>query len=183
MRHLTCHLQEVPQDLPSLSQISSMTPVWKSTRGDRGSTSNLQPLLPTHTGWYVSMLMSSLGLRAPINSQPYGFQLWLLADVCPTHCSIWRTRELVSPFGSFGDFLSDFDYLSTSGWLVFSQRWSYGPMWQLFINQSDLSCLQCQQSLIGWLPLFTCKVCAHIGLTLWTFFMSNDYILHSNVLR
>lgn len=52
----------------------------------------------------VSMLMSSPGLRAPINSQPYGFQLWLLADVCPTHCSIWRTRELVSPFGSFGEF-------------------------------------------------------------------------------
>lgn len=100
--------------------MSSRSPMWNGTRGDRHSTSDLQPPLPTHTGCYVSMLTSSPGLHAPINSQPYGFQLWLLADVCPTHRSIWHRGDLVSPFGNFGRFRSDFDYQASSGGLFFS---------------------------------------------------------------
>lgn len=90
--------------------------MWNGTRGDRGLTSNLQPPLPTHTGCYVSVLTSSPGLRAPINSQPYGFQLWRLADVCPTHCSLWHTRDLVSPFGGVLE-------MSVRFWLSVFIRW------------------------------------------------------------
>lgn len=60
-------------------------------------------------------LTSSPGLHWPINFQPYGFQLWLLADVCPTHHSIWFTGDLLSPFGNFGD--------STRFWLSVFIRW------------------------------------------------------------
>lgn len=82
--------------------------------------------------------MSSPGLRAPINSQPYGFQLWVLADVRPTHRSIWRAGEgedgrfLVSPFGSCGDFSQILIMsLHQVDW-CFPQRWNYGTMWLLF---------------------------------------------------
>lgn len=65
----------------------------------------LQPPLPTHAGCFLSKVVSSPGLRAPINSQPYGFQLWVLADVCPTLRSIWHAEggDSVSSLGSLGD--------------------------------------------------------------------------------
>lgn len=116
------------------------------------------------------MLTSSPGLHAPINSQPYGFQLWLLADVCPTHHSIWHTRDLVSPFGSFGSFLSDFDYQSSSGGLVFVPGGVIMAQCGFYLCMKVISVAYSASS-HSWesLPRFTCKMCSkfakHCGLS------------------
>lgn len=96
-------------------------------RGPKARPPNLQPPLPTHTGRYVSVLASSPDLRAPINSRPYGFQMWLLADVCPTHRSIWHAKGFGVTFWEFVRFLSDSDYQSSSGGLVFSPEVKLRP--------------------------------------------------------
>lgn len=114
------------------------------------------------------MLTSSPGLRVPINSQPYGFQLWLLADVCPTHRSIWHTRDLVSPFGSFGVFcqiliisLHQVDWFFPRG-VITAQCGCYLCM--------KVISVACSASSHSWesLPRFTCKMCSkfaeHYGL-------------------
>lgn len=105
--------------------------------------------------------MSSPGLRAPINSQPYGFQLWVLADVCPTLRSIWHAEGggFGVIFGELGRFRSHFDYQSSSGGLVFfPRRWNYGTMWLLFVHESDVSCLE---SLLGVCKLLVFKTCSN----------------------
>lgn len=174
MRHLTCLLQEVPQDLPSLCDKLQDARVKRYKRGCRGLTSNLQPPLPTHTGCYVSMLMSSPGLCAPINSRPYGFQLWLLADVCPTHRSIWHTRDLVSPFGSFEDFCQILIIsLHQVDWCF--PRGEITPQCGCYLYMNVIS-VTCSASSHSWelLPCFTCKLCTQIGWKLWIIFIFTD---------
>ena len=122
------------------------------------------------------MLMSSPGLRAPINSQPYGFQLWLLADVCPTHRSIWPTGDLVSPFGSLGDFCQI---------LIISLHqvdWCF-PRGEIMAQCGCYLCMKvisvaCSASSHSWesAPLFTCKISNSNWMNMWIILMSNKKI-------
>lgn len=85
MRSLSSYTQEVQQNNKILP-INSWTAEWG---GDRRATPTLHH--GRHPQAVMDLLTSSPGLRTPIISQPYGFQLWLLADVCPTQCSIIGT--------------------------------------------------------------------------------------------
>lgn len=107
-------------------------------------------------------LTSSPGLHWPINFQPYGFQLWLLADVCPTHHSIWFTGDLLSPFGNFGEFyqiliisLHQVDWCFPKGGIT-AQCGYYLCM--------KVNSVACSASNHSWesLPMLTCKICVQI---------------------
>lgn len=127
------------------------------------------------------MLTSSPGLRPPINSQPYGFQLWLLADVCPAHCSIWHAGDLVSPFGSFRNFCQILMIsLNQVGWCfpkgeIVAQCGCYLYMISVTCRASSHSWLWCfcQISPIK----FALVVNEHHGLKI----LRNGYILPSAV--
>lgn len=97
IRSLTCYTQEVPQ-MEEKEKILPYQPGglqdhsvkrWPVFDPDPPATSVHHP-----QGCYASAFMSSPGLHVPIISQPYGLQLWLLADVCPSHFSI------IGPLGS-----------------------------------------------------------------------------------
>lgn len=140
----------MPRDLLSVSRSDKLWDTHVKQYEMKPSLDLKPPATSAHRRrLFCIQLVSSPDLHRPINLEPYGFQLWLLADVCPTHHSIWFTGGFAVTFWEFWRILPDFDYQSSSGGLVFSQRWHYGPVWLLFMHESLLRHLQCQHSLLG----------------------------------